>query len=121
MGSPNGGFPILKSALEKQLEKEMTPEYTKDENGNEKEVSKMTWGGAMGGESYSTEVYAATKEQVDRVREMINTAQNGARMDKDILNIILEEAAGYFSGQKGPDDVASVVQNRVQLYLNEMQ
>ncbi len=121
VGSPNGGFPILKSALEKQLEKEMTPEYTKDENGNEKEVSKMTWGGTMGGESYSTEVYAATKEQVDRVREMINTAQNGARMDKDILNIILEEAAGYFSGQKGPDDVASVVQNRVQLYLNEMQ
>ncbi|WP_160559081.1 extracellular solute-binding protein [Parablautia muri] len=119
VGSPNGGFPILKSALEKEFEKDMEPEYTKDENGNQIETPKSSWASSMGGEEFSVEVYAATKEQVDRVREMIETTQSGAGMDQEVLNIILEEASGYFSGQKTPEDVASVVQNRVQLYLNE--
>lgn len=119
VGSPNGGFPILKSALEKQFEKDMEPEYTKDKDGNQTEVPKMTWGSSMGGEDFSVEVYAATKEQVERVREMIETTQSGKRMDSEMLGIILEEASGYFSGQKTVDDVASVIQNRVQLYLNE--
>ena len=53
------------------------------------------------------------------MREMIETTQSGAQMAPEILNIILEEAAGYFEGHKSPEDVASIVQNRVQLYLNE--
>ena len=121
VGSPNGGFPILKSALEEQFKNDMTPEYIKDENGKETERSKMTWGGTMGGEPYSMDVYAATPEDVERVREMIDSTKGEAHMDKEILNIILEEASGFFSGQKSAQDVASVVQNRVQLYINETQ
>ncbi len=121
IGSPNGGFPILKSALEKQFEKDMEPEYGKEENGSQTEIPKMTWAGNMGGEEYSVEVYAATKEQVDRVREVIMSTQGTERMDEEVMHIILEEANGYFSGQKSGEEVASVVQNRVQLYLNETQ
>ncbi|MDE6203502.1 MAG: hypothetical protein K2G19_08520, partial [Lachnospiraceae bacterium] len=119
VSSPNGGFPILKSALEKEFEKSMKPQYMKDENGGQKEIPKSTWASSMGGEDFSVDVYAATKEQVDQVREMIETAQNGEVMDQEILVIILEEASGYFNGQKSAEDVASVIQNRVQLYLNE--
>ncbi|WP_160559827.1 extracellular solute-binding protein [Parablautia muri] len=121
VGAPNGGFPILKSALEKQFEKDMEPEYRKEENGNQTQMPKMTWAGSMGGEEYSVAVYAATQEQVDRVREVIMSAQGTVRMDEEVMHIILEEASGYFSGQKSVEDVASVVQNRVQLYLNETQ
>lgn len=121
LSSPNGGFPILKSALEKQLEKETEAEYLTDENGKQIEVSKITWSSSMGGENFTVDVYAATKEQVDRIKEMIEMAQSGEQMDPEILNIILEEAAGYFEGHKSVDNVASVVQNRVQLYLNETQ
>lgn len=39
--------------------------------------------------------------------------------DDEILQIINEEAGAYYSGQKGMDDVVSVIQNRIQLYLNE--
>ena len=117
--SPNGGFPILKSALENLLTNEMQPRYIKDTDGSQIEISKITWSSSMGGEQFAVDVYAATKEQVDRVREMIETSQSGAQMDPEILNIILEEAAGYFEGHKSPEDVASIVQNRVQLYLNE--
>ncbi len=119
VGSPNGGFPILKSALEKQFEKDMEPNNMDDGNGGQKEIPRSTWTSSMGGETFSVDVYAATQEQVDRMREMIETAQSGENMEEEVLNIILEEAAGYFEGHKSVEDVASVVQNRVQLYLNE--
>ena len=97
----------------------MQPRYIKDTDGSQIEISKITWSSSMGGEQFTVDVYAATKEQADRVREMIETTQSGAQMAPEILNIILEEAAGYFEGHKSPEDVASIVQNRVQLYLNE--
>ncbi len=118
-GSPNGGFPILKSALEKQFEKDMEQEYIKDENGSQREMPKSTWMRSLGGEEFTVEVYSANEEQVARVREMIETAQNEESMNTEILNIISEEASGYFEGQKSVEDVAAVVQNRVQLYMNE--
>lgn len=74
---------------------------------------------SLGGGEFSIDVYAASKEQVDRVREMIDMARNGESMNSEILNIILEEADRYFEGNKSVDDVAAVIQNRVQLYLNE--
>ena len=119
VSSPNGGFPILKSALEKEFEKSMESEYIKDDNGGQREIPKSTWASSMGGEEFSVDVFAATKEQVDQVRRMIDTAQNGETMDQEIVVIILEEASAYFSGQKSAGDVAAVIQNRVQLYLNE--
>lgn len=39
--------------------------------------------------------------------------------DDEIIGIINEEAGAYYSGQKGIDDVVSVIQNRIQLYVNE--
>ncbi len=74
---------------------------------------------SLGGGEFSIDVYVASKEQVDRVREMIDMARNGESMNSEILNIILEEADRYFEGNKSVDDVAAVIQNRVQLYLNE--
>lgn len=38
-----------------------------------------------------------------------------------IADIILEEAAGYFSGTRDAASAASIIQNRVQLYLKERQ
>ena len=38
-----------------------------------------------------------------------------------IESIITEEAGSYFSGDKDIAAVASIIQNRVQLYLNERQ
>ena len=35
------------------------------------------------------------------------------------MDIILEEATGYFAGDKEAEETAARIQNRVQLYLNE--
>ena len=37
----------------------------------------------------------------------------------DILNIIAEESGAYFAGQKSVDEVADIIQSRVQVYLKE--
>lgn len=39
--------------------------------------------------------------------------------DDEIIKIINEEAGAYYSGQKGAGDVVSVIQNRIQLYVDE--
>lgn len=38
-----------------------------------------------------------------------------------IINVVKEEAAAYFAGQKSVDDVVSLIQNRVELILKESQ
>lgn len=115
VASPNGGFPILKTALEKQLEESMEAEYYEAPDGTKKEKVKATWGTM----DFTVDVYAAKQEQADRINEMISRAQSDVWINQDIFGIINEEAQAYFSGQKNAEDVAAVVQNRVQLYLNE--
>ncbi len=39
--------------------------------------------------------------------------------DMTVMNIVYEEAEGYFRGQKNMESVVSVIQNRVGLYLQE--
>lgn len=111
----NGGFSVSKEALQKQFEIDMTPEYYENSEGIRKEKPKSTWGG----EDYSVDVYAATKEQTDRVIEIIENADSRCRMDNKIFEIIREEAQAYFEGQKPFEDVAGLIQNRVQTYVNE--
>ncbi len=38
-----------------------------------------------------------------------------------IMNVVKEEAAAYFAGQKSVDDVCAIIQNRVELILQESQ
>ena len=38
---------------------------------------------------------------------------------QELINIITEEAAPYFAGQKNVNEVADIIQNRVQIYVNE--
>lgn len=109
------GFPVRKTALDKQLKEEMEDEYYEDTDGSMKLRPKNSW---TTGES-DVRVYAATQEQVDRIRALIETAQADSRMDEQLFRIIYEEAEAYFSGQKSAKEAAELVQNRVQTYLNE--
>ena len=60
-----------------------------------------------------------TQEQIDRAVDFIESLHNMAFEDEVIMNIIYEEAEGFFHGQKTAEDVVGLIQNRVQLYLDE--
>ena len=94
----------------------MENEYYEDTDGTMKLRPKSSWGTG----EYEVQVYAATKEQVERIWEMIGTARTYSRMDEQLFRIIYEEADACFSGQKSAEEAARLVQNRVQTYLNEI-
>ena len=60
-----------------------------------------------------------TQEQADAFRDYVNSAAVAGSYDEDIMNIITEEAAAYFAGDKTADEVADLIQNRVTIYLGE--
>ena len=39
--------------------------------------------------------------------------------NQNIINIVNEEAASYFEGQKSAKEVAQIIQSRVQIYVDE--
>lgn len=107
-------FPSRKEALEKQFAEDIQPDYYEDADGSQKERPKFTTG--MG--DFTVDVYAASQEQVDKVKSMIDHAVV-SNTDSQIMAIIYEEAEAYFSGQKSAEDTAGLIQNRVQTYINE--
>ncbi len=59
-------------------------------------------------------------EQAGIIMDEINTASLCAYdIDRTIADIIFEEAAYYFEGQKTAGEVGKIIQDRVQLYLDE--
>lgn len=61
-----------------------------------------------------------TDEQAKTIYELLDNAVGKDNFNYDIYKIIVEEAQGYFAGDKGLDDTVSVIQDRVQLYIDEM-
>lgn len=109
------GLPIMKSALEAEFKEDMTEEYYEDGDGNKVKQSKTSWGY----DDFKMEIYAATEEQVAAVRELIESVDTLYQYNEQINNIITEETAAFFEGQKKAKEVVDIVQNRVQIYVNE--
>lgn len=112
------GFPVKKSALEKQFEIDMTPDFYEDEEGNKIESPKTTWGW----DDFEMEIMAATQEEIDAVKEIIASADKlsgNVGVNEQLTSIITEESEPFFKGQKSAADVAGIIQNRIQIYVNE--
>lgn len=60
-----------------------------------------------------------TEEDIERLEALVDTAQAASWADNTIYGIIEQEAETFFQGQKTVDEVAEVIQNRVQLFLEE--
>jgi len=99
------GFPVVKSALDQMLAASMDEER----NGS----------GSFMSDDFSWDTKAATQEEVDAVRAVLESAKGGTAYNEEIFNIINEDAAPYFNGQKTAKEVAEIIQSRVKLYVSE--
>ncbi len=109
------GLPIRKESLVKRLEQAKEANYVTDENGNQQEAPiQAPLGDQM------LEIYAATEADVQAVISLIDNVEKMQDQDSQIAAIISEEAQTYFSGDKSAEEVADVVENRIQLYMSEM-
>ena len=109
------GFPVMKSALDKQFEEDMTEDYYEDENGNKVRSEKTTWGY----DNFSVKIFAAKDYEVEAVRSLIESTDTMYQYDEKMIGIITEEANAFFEGQKSAKEVADIIQNRIQVYVNE--
>ena len=108
------GFPVSIRALDAMGEKAMKVATYIDENGNEVESPDYYY---MNG--VDVEIKPMTQEEVENLKQMLYTFNQVYTYDQELMNIISEESAAFFSGQKNARDVASIIQSRVQIYVNE--
>lgn len=107
-------MPVLKSAFLERAKKATERPYWTDEDGN-KEYYDDTW--YINGEEIVLEPF--TQEEVDEICEFIYSVNRTPYYNEDITNIITEEAAAFFEGQKSVQDVVDIIQSRAQVFVNE--
>lgn len=122
------GFPISQAAFDAEMTDIMTEQYQLDENGEQVdwdgdgEPDKAIRGSyetMENGETVYKDVYALTQEEMDQILGVINNTHSVYDYDQEILDIITDEVAAYFVGDKDVQTTASMIQSRVNLYVQE--
>ena len=110
------GYPLNKAAFDKLEAKAMEKQYETDpETGEQVEVSTGGWGW----DDFYIDVYAMTEEQAQQLEELIASVDRTYSYDQNIMDLVMEECAGFFAGTKTAEQTASLIQDRVSIYVNE--
>ena len=88
--------------------------YYLDENGNKVEYDDTYYIGEV-----EVVIPPMTEQEVEDLKEQLYSITDVYKYDESLINIIKEEAAPYFAGQKSAGDVAAIIQSRAQIYLSE--
>ncbi len=112
------GIPVSRKAFDARLDKQKALVADGKEHGIISEHISVS------GRHIKTEFFTFTEADLtqEKIEEYIGTLEDVRPYPirtAPIIEIIREEAAGYFSGSKNAAQVAETVANRVRLYLNE--
>ena len=102
------GIPVSKELIEKEIQKHMAP------------LSDPGFDEALVLYPELIELIPLTEEGADVLREILQRPIVLGGSDPFIDAIIEEESGAYFAGQKSVDEAARIIQDRVQVYLNQM-
>ncbi len=106
------GFPVRKDVLEEVLQKAKEAETETAPDG----TKYVTVWGFQDIEMY---IPAPTDEDINEIKEIINSADKLTNINTEIFSMISEEAEAFFKGQKTAKEVADVIQSRVSIYVKE--
>ncbi len=101
------GFPVNKAALQAMVDKEI--------EAGENENTRMV----VGTPTKQVEVKPLSREAYDAFTANFDKLNRVLSPDQNVVNILNEELSSFFSGQKTAEDVAELIQNRVETILNE--
>ncbi len=113
-GQTDYEWPISMKHVDALAEKAKKRPSYEDENGNLVEYDEVYY--VNGAE---VPISPMTQEEVEEVIAFVQSVDQLNSANQDLLKIISEEAAPYFAGQKNAKEVADIIQNRVQIYVNE--
>lgn len=108
------GFPTNLKRYEELKQEAMQKPYYYDENENKVEYDMTYYIG-------ETEIIIPpmTEEEIQEFEDFLFSLDQQTVYNEDLLNIIKEEAAAYFAGQKSAEEVSKIIQSRVNIYVNE--
>ena len=108
------GLPLSITGLDAMGEKAMkNPTYT-DENGNEVESQEYYYLNGV-----DIPINPMSKEEVENFKKTLYSFNQIYNYDENLIHIIEEEAEAFFNGQKSAEDVATIIQSRAKIYVNE--
>ena len=107
-------FPIRKDKFDELAKKSMEKQFWIDDDGEKHYEEEYYWVGDT-----QIEVQPLTQQDVDTVTDFVESLTLTYSSNEAVSNIISEEAAAYFKGQKSAQEVADIIQSRVSIYVNE--
>ncbi len=110
----NWGLPVMKEAFDAKAKEALNRPYYIDENGEKVEYDDYFY---MNGEEIKLE--PMSQEQLDQLVNLLTTVNKRTYYNNDIQNIINEEAAAFFEGQKSAQEVVQIIQSRAQIFVDE--
>ena len=110
----NYNFPITQKYFDQMASDSMGKYFELDDEGNKVYTDDTYYIGDS-----EIVLKPLTQSEVDYLEDFIYSVDDVYSINKNIYNIITEEAEPYFSGQKSVDEVADIIQSRVNIYVNE--
>ncbi len=108
------GLPVQKKYFDENAKNALGRPFYIDEEGTKQEYDENFY---LNGEAIVLD--PLTQEQVDKVVSFILSIDKCYYYNEDIINIVNEEMDAFFTGQKSAQEVAKIIQNRAQIYVNE--
>ncbi|MBR1599387.1 MAG: extracellular solute-binding protein [Lachnospiraceae bacterium] len=109
-------LPTRKDCFELRMEAEKTTEDYVNEMG--REIYVKDYVSDLDGVDY--EVRPFSEKEARQFIDMVESAVKVVDYDEKIMDIIEEEAAVYFVGDKELDETVNMIQSRVAVYINEV-
>ena len=116
-------IPSNKAALEYKLASAMEMHYEKDADGafllddNGEKIPQPVFEYSIAG--YDIVYYALMPEVADQLLSLINGTTRILNFDANIIDIVDGQAEAFFQGQKSAEEVARLVQSKLNIYVNE--
>ena len=114
-------LPVNRKAFEAYAEREIEVGAIEPSS----ESTPITYKAGGNGNHLSKEEYRAlydlTPERVEKIREDLEKAKYAPYRTEHILDIIYEETAAYFAGDKSLEEICDILESRVGIYVKERQ
>jgi ABC-type glycerol-3-phosphate transport system substrate-binding protein len=107
-------LPILRSVYDQQAQEATERPFWIDENGVKQEYDDTWWINDQ-----EIILQPMTRAEVDRLTDYILSVRTANSYNQTLMDIINEEAAAYFAGQKSVQEVVAIIQSRAQIYVSE--
>ena len=117
---PDGAWEVMKFLLSDEMQKECFLDTESGYNGIPVNKDVLNWNiDKVITDKPESDQKPVPAEMKDSFAALLKSIDSCARYDKEIGNIVEEEAPPYYLGQKSAEEVALIMESRINLILDE--